>query len=105
MNDDRIQYLFNLLEETPKDSFVLFALGKEFEKVGDFEQSAFYFETLKNNNPDYVGLYLHLGQLYQKMEKSDMAKKVFVEGILIARKMGDFHALGELNSILKQEED
>ena len=105
MSTNRIQYLKELLKETPKDSFVLFALGKEYEKIGDFEQSKEYFETLKINNPDYVGLYLHLGKLYEKMGDLILAQSVFEEGLVVARKMGDFHALGELNAALNQEED
>lgn len=105
MSTNRIQYLKELLKETPKDSFVLFALGKEFEKIGDLEQSKEYFESLKINNPDYVGLYLHLGKLYQKMGEATTAQSVFKEGLIVARKIGDFHALGELNAALDQEEE
>jgi len=105
MSTDRIQYLKELLKETPKDSFVLFALGKEYEKIGDLEQSKEYFESLKINNPDYVGLYLHLGRLFHKMGDPSLAQTVFEEGLIVARKLGDFHALGELNSALNQEED
>ncbi len=98
MNSDRIHYLIELLKETPNDSFVLFALGKEYEKIGDLEKSKEYFEKLKFNNPDYVGLYLHLGRLHRKMGNRSLAQTVFEEGLLVARKNGDFHALGELNS-------
>jgi tetratricopeptide (TPR) repeat protein len=101
---DRISYLNDLLKETPKDSFVLFALAKEYEKVGNLEQAQVFYETLKINQPDYIGLYLHLGKLYQKMGLHIIAIEVFKEGLIVAKKVGDFHALGELNAAINQEE-
>ena len=48
--------------------------------------------------PDYVPMFLMAGQLFEKMGKLDAAKAWFDKGMVIAKKKGDSHALGELES-------
>jgi tetratricopeptide (TPR) repeat protein len=82
----------------PKDSFVIYALAKEYESCGDLEESLNQFLLLKNQDPDYVGMYYHLGKLYEKLEKPEEAMKTYETGIQISKKLKDFHALSELNN-------
>ena len=49
------------------DSFALFALAKEYEKHGDLDQALAYYRRLRQSNPGYVGLYYHLGKLYERL--------------------------------------
>ena len=55
--------------------------------------------TLREKDPEYVGLYYHLGQLYEEMDEGEQALKVYEEGIAIAKNLKDFHALSELNGV------
>ncbi len=95
---DRLKRLFTFLENDPKDSFILFAIAKEYEKQGDFAKSEEYYLTLRNLESDYIGLYYNLGKLYEKMNAFSKAKIMYSEGLVIAKNIGDFHAASELNS-------
>lgn len=101
----RLDYLLELLKSTPDDSFVLFALAKEYEGAGDLTRALEFYENLHGKNPGYVGLYYHLGKLFEQKQDFDRAVATYKQGIETARKASDFHALGELNGALLNLED
>ena len=92
----RLQYLQELSESSPNDAFVLFALAKEYEGLQDTSQALHFYLRLKASDPSYIGLYYHLGKLYETMEVRNNALTVYAEGIAIAQIAGDLHALSEL---------
>ena len=92
----RLTYLLQLLETSPRDSFVLFATAKEYEKREDPEQALAYYEQLRRTDPAYVGLYYHLGKLHELAGRFDTAVDIYRAGMAVARQAGDHHALGEL---------
>jgi tetratricopeptide (TPR) repeat protein len=96
MESPRLQLLLGLLTDQPKDSFVLFALAKEYEKLGQNESALVFYERLQAADPDYVGLYYHLGKLHERAERIDAAVTVYQSGMLVAKKVGDQHAFAEL---------
>ena len=96
MKSTRLQQLFHFLENNPKDSFVIFAIAKEYEKMEDKDKALEYYLRLKNNEPDYIGLYYHLGKLYEQLGKIETAFFTYKEGMEIAKKAGDQHAYNEL---------
>lgn len=102
---NRLQYLTQLLESSPNDSFVLFALAKEFEGAGDDEQSLSFYLRLKDADPKYVGTYYHLGKLYERQEDLHNAILTYKQGIEISRQAGDRHAMSELHGALLNLED
>jgi tetratricopeptide (TPR) repeat protein len=87
-----------MLIESPDDSFLLFALAKEFEKMDRLEDALSTYLLLKEKSPEYIGLYYHLGKLYEEFSEPEKALKVYDEGINLAKKIADFHALSELNN-------
>jgi tetratricopeptide (TPR) repeat protein len=102
---DRFHYLKQLLEASPKDAFVLFALAKEFEGQGDSQKALEFYLRLKEANPNYVGLYYHLGKLYEKLDDSPKAIDTYKKGIEVSQKAGDRHAASELAGALLNLED
>ncbi len=105
---DRLQRLLNLLAESPADSFLLFAIAKEYEGAGDTEQAGVYYRRLLDKDPDYVGVYYHLAKLYESQGLHREAFQTYSAGMQIAQKTGDRHALGELAAArlnLGEEED
>ncbi len=103
--NNRLPYLLQLLESAPGDSFLLFAVAKEYEKAGDQLQALAFYEKLRDTDPGYVGLYYHLGKLQEQQQAHEKAVLTYKTGIEIARKASDFHAVGELNAALLNLED
>ena len=93
----RLERLKDFHDASPKDTFVLFALAKEYEKMGD-EQAALahYLKTLEVDE-NYVGTYYHLGKLYEGMGKPATAFSTYKKGIEVAKLVGDQLALNELS--------
>jgi len=94
----RLQQLQAFLKESPSDSFLIFAIAKEYEKFGEEQQALRYYEKLVAEDPAYVGTYYHLAKLYEKQEQFDRALEIYEKGMQIARQAGDQHALAELSS-------
>jgi tetratricopeptide (TPR) repeat protein len=98
MKNNRIDSLLAFLKEDPEDSFIRFALAKEYEKLGTLKRALDTYLTLKEVDPDYIGLYYHLGGVYQLLGEKDQALKTYEEGIVLAKKIADFHSLSELHN-------
>jgi tetratricopeptide (TPR) repeat protein len=101
----RLSYLLQLHATSPADSFVLFAIAKEHEGAGEAAQALDFYQKLRENDPKYVGLYYHLGKLHEQQGNHENAIEAYKQGIQIAREVGDFHALSELQGALLNLED
>lgn len=99
MSSSRLDQILQFLKESPDDSFLLFALAKEYEKVNDLNAALLTYEQLRTVDQEYIGLYFHLGALLEKLDRKLDALEVYDAGIEITRRLGDAHALGELRSV------
>ena len=93
---NRIDKIKSFLADSPKDSFLTFALAKEHEKLGDKKQALKQYLKIVENDPNYVGTYYHLGKLYEQLEEYATAFQTYKEGMKITRAVGDQHAFSEL---------
>lgn len=96
---ERLTQLQGFLESQPDDSFILFAIAKEYEGSDQLTKAEEQYLHLKSVDPDYVGLYYHLGQLQEELDKPEDAMSTYIEGIEIAKKLKDQHALSELQGV------
>ena len=104
----RLQQLLQFHSENPTDSFLLFALAKEHEKLGNSDLALGFYEKITATSPEYVGVYYHLGKLLEKKGEPIRALAAYKSGMLVAQKIGDRHALSELAGAkmeLSDEED
>ncbi len=92
----RLERLQAMLQESPDDAFLLFALAKEYEKLDNNEQALDFYLKLEKEHPNYVGTYYHLGKLYENLEKPAKAFHTYKVGMKIAKQEGDQHSLSEL---------
>lgn len=93
---DRLAYLEQLLGESPQDTFIIYAIAKEYEGRGDDSRALAYYFQLLAIDPDYVGVYYHLGKLQERLEQAATAFATYSKGMETARKLGDQHAYSEL---------
>lgn len=99
MSSNRLDSLLSMYSENPNDSFLTYALAKEYESQENYTEALSFYEKLELNDPDYVGKYYHHGKLLWKLQKDEKALKILDKGIEIAKSIGDTHALGELKQI------
>jgi Tfp pilus assembly protein PilF len=106
---NRIEQLEEFLRESPQDPFLHYALTMEFLKADDTARARAGFENMLTNFPDYVGSYYHFGKFLEKLGESAKAEEVYKKGILVATKMRNNHAKGELmgalNMLLGMDDD
>lgn len=98
----RLQKLESFLKEDPKDTFLLFAIAKEYENGGDLEKALEFYVHLKNTDANYVGLYYHLGKLYAQQNQTDLAIQTYETGMKVSKAANDTHAFNELRGALDE---
>jgi tetratricopeptide (TPR) repeat protein len=96
MNSNRLATLLEMYDEKNHDSFILFAIAKEYYYQNDIDKAIALFEKLRILDERYVGLYYQLAKLYEENGDSNKALDIYEEGIQQAKKQADFHALSEL---------
>ena len=92
----RLEQLQKYLAEQPNDAFLRFAIAKEYEGLNDKQLALKHYLTLRETTPQYVGLYYHLGKLYEKLGLLEEALETYKTGMLVAKNEKDMHAYSEL---------
>lgn len=98
----RLAQLKTLLNDTPDEAFLLFALAKEHEKLNDPQNALAEFLRLREMHPGYVGLYYHLGKLHEQLGQIPEATAVYEAGLSVARDARDDHSFSELRQALDE---
>ena len=98
MHTNRMERLKSLIVDNPNDTFVLFALAKEYDKLGELENSAQLFEKLLVVDAKYIGAYYHLAKVYEQLDEVKKALNIYETGILVAQELKDMHSLSELKN-------
>ncbi len=102
---DKLNHLLEMLDESPEDTFLLFAVAKTYANLHDFENAITYYERLHTADPNYIGQYLHWAKALENLNKPEPAREILNRGIEIANRIQDFHALSELKSALMELDD
>lgn len=95
---NRLNQLLQMAEQDTEDAFIKYALAKEYETLGENHVALAHYRALEAFDPKYVGLYYHLGKLYEKLEDFEAALSTYQKGLEIAKSISDFHAYSELNT-------
>jgi tetratricopeptide (TPR) repeat protein len=96
----RLAYLEKVTSEGSKDSFTWYCLANEYANTGRPDDALRTFEALRQLDPAYVPQYLICGQMLINHKRPEEARAWLSQGIEIATKAGNGHALGELQTAL-----
>lgn len=96
----RISTLAKQVKQEPNDSFSKFALALELIKIGDSNKALALFKNIVSDDPEYIGVYYHLGKLYEESEQNILAVQCYKKGINVATKLSNNHAKAELQGAL-----
>lgn len=95
---ERLNQLKQFQTEDPNDPFIVFAIAKEYEKLDNLQIALDHYLKLYESHSDYIGVYYHLGMLYEKLEQYTDAQRIYSEGLVVAKNTSDFHSASELNN-------
>ncbi len=98
--NSNIAVLAKRVKMRPDDSFSKFALALELIKINKNPQAVVLFEDIVGNDPNYVGVYYHLGEQYLLEGENKKALETYKMGIEIATNLNDAHAKSELATAL-----
>ena len=96
----RIEEIKKMLKTDPSDSFLCYELALEHEKAGSTKTAIKVLEDLISTNPDYLGAYYKIGQLYESVDKVEKAIEIYNRGIKLADEKEDNKSKGELEEAL-----
>ena len=102
MDSDRILKLKDILEKDPADSFTMYALGLEYASGLQYEDAREIFEELLRTDPHYLGTYYQLGKVYESLEDTATAKRIYEKGIFVATSQNDNHTKSELEQAIDE---
>jgi tetratricopeptide (TPR) repeat protein len=97
MNHERIKQLLVFRSENPNDPFLIYALATEY-KENDPNKAKEYFDILLSDFPEYIGTYYHAAALYADHFDRLKAEDIYKNGIQVAKKLNELHALKELKN-------
>ncbi len=95
-----IEQLEKLLDGSPDDTFLLYALAMELDNCGQHERSLEIFAGLTRRTPPYIPAFFMSGQQFVRLGRIDEAKVRLSAGIEQAKLQNDSHARGEMTDFL-----
>lgn len=104
MSTSRLNQLYALLEESPEDTFLLYAIALEHLATGERADAEKYFLKVLDADDCYLPVYYQLALFYQP-ENKHRAIDFCSKGIALAQKSGKTKTQMELQALLNQLED
>lgn len=95
--EERLQYLFGLIEEEPNDPFGHYALVLEKVEM-ESDSGVSLWAQFQNRFPDYLPAYYLYGTALVNNNQAEDALDIWKKGIKLAEMQKDTHALAELKS-------
>lgn len=100
--ESRLDILKQMVEQEPDDDFSRYGLALEYKKLGQTDDALAQFSELRQRHPDYVAGYFMAGQMLSELDRTDEARTWLEDGIGVAKRVGDQHALAEMEEYLEQ---
>jgi cytochrome c-type biogenesis protein CcmH/NrfG len=98
----RRELLETFVAQKPDDAFSRYGLAMECMNTGDTAAAEATFRELLQRNADYVPAYLMFAQMLAKASRPDDARQILNLGISAASKVGNQHALSEMEALLNE---
>jgi Tfp pilus assembly protein PilF len=96
----RIDPLKALIAQDPANSRYRFMLAMEYRNSGDAAAAVAALDELIGVDPNYVAGYFQAGQICEEAGEIDRARAYYTAGVDCARRIGDAHALSEIQGAL-----
>ena len=97
---NRMEELEKMLEESPDDPFIIYALAREYELQAGTMQALLMYEHLVTNYPSYIATYYHYAKLLYTAGNRSEAINLLAKGIENGTKEKEHHAVSEMRGLL-----
>jgi Tfp pilus assembly protein PilF len=96
----RLEKLKAMLEKSPEDTFLLYALALEYRKSGDTKSTIEYLDRVIQHDWGYCYAYHQKGLALESLGDLEGARTAYRAGIEAAGRKGDHHAGEEIAAAL-----
>ena len=104
METSRAEMFRKLLEKDPENPMILFSLGNELFKEGEYGEARTHLRRAIAYKPDYSVAYRTLGRAHYELREDAEARRVFTEGREVAEKNGDLQTVREIDVFMRRLE-
>ena len=104
MERSRTEMFRKLLDKDPANPMVLYSLGNELFKEGEYAEARDYLRRAVENKPDYSVAYRTLGRVHFELGENAEARRVFADGREVAEKNGDLQTVKEIDVFVRRLE-
>lgn len=98
---NRMEVLRGLLEESPGDPFLSYAIGLEHLKMNDLAAARTAFSKVVSDSPEYLPAYYQLGKVLERLNEPEQAVLTYEKGIAVARDQRNAHTMSELRGAME----
>ena len=102
METSRAEMFRKLLEKDPENPMILFSLGNELFKEGEYAEARTHLRRAIENKPDYSVAYRTLGRAHYELHENAEARRVFAKGREVAQENGDLQTVREIEVFLRR---
>lgn len=104
METSRADMFRKLLQRDLDNPMVLYSLGTELFKQGEFPGARDHLQRAVRNKPDYSVAYRMLGRAHYELNEDEEARRVFTQGREVAERNGDLQTVKEIDVFLRRLE-
>lgn len=102
MAASRIEKLKEMLQDSPDDLFLLYALGMEHLGLNNLSGAESYFRNVIGKDPNYIPAYYQLGQLLSQSNREEESLTFLNKGLELARTKKDLKTMNEFRSLIDE---
>ena len=96
----RQEQLRKLLERTPDDAFLVYAMALEQRKAGELDAALATLGRVTVLDPKYAYAHFQRGQIYEGRDDAASARAAYAAGVEAAKLAGDRKGEGEIGAAL-----
>ncbi|MFA6262379.1 MAG: tetratricopeptide repeat protein [Bacteroidia bacterium] len=102
MHNPRMEKIQQMLNHSPDDLFLIYALGMEYVGHSDLIAAAIQFRKVLDKDHTYVPAYYQLGLILQEQGHEKEAKEIIAKGLSEASEKKDTRTINEFRSLLEE---
>lgn len=95
----RLEQLQKMLQASPKDAFIAYVLGLEYQKINDQAKAIECFDLALLADANYLAAYYQKAISLAESTQTQAAVDTLTEGLLAAKAQGDTKTQAEMNNL------